>query len=237
VKFNIYFKRFMILIICLLYISFLTIDIFPWDSNLASNYFNSNLLKFLSILLCFITSLIAYPIDNQPRNIFLLQLGLLFTVMADYIFLIYDADYQLAIGLFSIVQIIYSLRYRRGEELKRLLKYLSIFFIVLISFRIGRMFCPLDFLIFMGIFYLICFLISLKDAIKLNKILQEDVSRRIVSGMVLFFLCDLSLGLNYLLTEGYFNGILVDKIKDLASLSVWIFYLPSQLLLSLSGYI
>ncbi|MDR7871454.1 MAG: lysoplasmalogenase family protein [Tissierellaceae bacterium] len=214
-----YTRRLLILGICLLFIMFLSTDVYDVEF-----YLSSNVMKFMSIFLCLLISIISSPLKRQSRNVFLLQLGLIFTTMADYIFLIHGDDLSIAIGLFSIVQIIYSLRYREGNEEIRILRYVIIYLVILITYKTFERFYEIDELIAISIFYSICLISSVRDALWLYKNnMQQYKNRVILLGMMLFLLCDINLGLNYILGEKIF------------SISIWTYYLPSQILLALSG--
>lgn len=230
--FIIYARRVLIVIITIFFILFLTADLYHYQFQLPSN-----VLKFICIFLCLVISIISSPLQSQSKNIFLLQLGLIFTTMADYIFLIQNGYYCIAIGLFSIVQIIYSLRYREGNEKIRILRFTIEFIIIYFLYIIINSCYEIDFLIAISIFYARCLYSSIKEAFWLfrnNKNQYKD--RIILLGMVLFFLCDINLGLNYILRVTSM-GHSLNLIKTISSISIWIYYLPSQLLLALSGWV
>lgn len=226
-----YTRRLLILTICILFIIFLSMEVYGMDFSISSN-----VLKFFSIFLCFIVSIISNPLQNQSRNVFLLQLGIIFTLMADYVFLIHNNNYPIAVGLFSIVQIVYSLRYREGNELVRILRFIFIYLVIVIIHRVlNRTLIEIDFLIALGIFYGICLISSVKEAFGRYKTDDQDTNRMILFGMMLFLLCDMSLGLNYIL-DGFKNtGHILNFLKSASYISIWIYYLPSQILLALSG--
>ncbi|NLY46653.1 MAG: hypothetical protein GX053_11825 [Tissierella sp.] len=196
-----------------------------------------NVIKFFAIIFCFVISVISNPLNNQSKNIFLLQLGLIFTIMADYIFLIRNNNYILAVGLFSIVQIIYSLRYREGNEVERVMRFIILYLLMMILYKIlNRSFIEIDFLIIIAIFYGICLISSVREAWLLYKSdNKQNANKMILFGMILFLLCDLNLGLNYILNETTFMGNPPNLLKAISSISIWAYYLPSQLLLALSG--
>ena len=229
--FMVYTKRLLIIAVCLLFIMFLSVDVYDVEFPLPSK-----VLKFLTILLCMVISIISSTLKRQSKNIFLLQLGLIFTTMADYIFLIHGDNYSIAIGLFSIVQIVYSLRYREGNELMRILGFGIIYFVIIIIYKMIGTYFNINFLIVISVFYGICLISSLKEAIYLFKDNSYIFLNRIILlGMILFFLCDINLGFNYIL--GSLNNIdyVLNLLKRIASISIWMYYIPSQILLSLSG--
>lgn len=227
-----YTKRLLIFTICILFITFLSMEVYGVNLNISSD-----VIKFSSIFLCFVISIISSPLNGQSKNTFLLQLGLIFTIMADYLFLIHDDDYILAIGLFSIVQIIYSLRYREGNETERFMRFMIIYLIIVILYKlINKNLVELDFLIAVAVFYGISLISSLKEAFFLYKNDHtQDTNKMIFFGMILFLLCDISLGLNYILNETKASGNVFNLLKSISSISIWIYYLPSQILLALSG--
>lgn len=227
-----YTRRLLICIICLLFITFLSIHVYEID------YFvSANMLKLSSIVLCLTISMVSSPLRKQSKNTFLLQLGLIFTIMADYIFLIHDDDYILAIGLFSIVQIIYSLRYREGNEVERVMGFIIIYLLIVILYKlVNKNLVDIDFIIAIGIFYGICLLSSLKEALLLYKSdPHKSINKMILFGMVLFLLCDINLGLNYTLGELQATSYILNLTRSISSISIWIYYLPSQMLLALSA--
>lgn len=228
----IYTRRLLVLVICFLFILFLSIEVYNIKLNISSN-----VIKFLTIVLCLIISIISSPLDNQSKDVFLLQLGLVFTVLADYTFLIHNDDYSFAIGLFAIVQIIYSLRYREGNEISRVIKFIVLYIVIAMAYKILKEnLLEIDFLIAIAIFYGVCLISSLKDALLLYKKDVKDYrSKIILFAMILFLLCDTSLGLNYILSEVKIRGDILILLKEISSISIWLYYLPSQLLLAFSG--
>ncbi len=86
----------------------------------------------------------------------------------------------------------------------------------------------------MGLFYGICLLTSFRRAFKAYKykIYPEPNRQMILIGMTLFLLCDINVGLYNIL--GYMGK--VDVFYNISFVSMWLFYLPSQILLALSGY-
>lgn len=230
-RFIFYTRRLLILAICLLFIMFLSADVYGIEF-----YLTSNIMKFIAIFLCLVISIISSPLQRQSKNIFLLQLGLIFTVMADYIFLIIDNNYILAIGLFSIVQIIYSLRYREGNEKLRIIGFATVFLGIYGLYRLINRYYEIDFLIAISVFYAICLTSSIKEAFWLYRNNSGLYTKRIILlAMILFFLCDVSLGLNYLLGQVRNRSYILNILKAISSISIWTYYLPSQILLALSG--
>ncbi|NLC03333.1 MAG: hypothetical protein GX787_03515 [Tissierellia bacterium] len=68
-------------------------------------------------------------------------------------------------------------------------------------------------------------------AISQDKSYLNPNKHMIAFGMVLFLLCDASIAISYVL-----RSLNILNLSYLFSNLIWIFYLPSQVLLSLSGY-
>ena len=226
-----YTRRLLVCTICLLFIIFLSIQVYEIDF-----FVSANMLKLSSVVLCLTISIVSSPLGKQSKNTFLLQLGLIFTIMADYIFLIHNDDYIFAIGLFSMVQIIYSLRYREGNEAERVMGFIIIYLLIVILYKlVNKNLADIDFIIFIGIFYGICLITSLREAWGLYKDDPYNSSNKmILFGMVLFLLCDINLGLNYIFNQVQASSYILNLIRSISSISIWVYYLPSQILLSLS---
>lgn len=224
----------LLMLILILYFMFLYIDIF----NVQMSTWSKNI-KFLSMILVFIISLMIGKDYLNPRDSFLLKLGLGITLMADIFLLLLNDYYILGIVLFSIVQIIYCLRYRGGNN-KIIIRNFTLIFLILISlyFAINQFIIQIDFLAIIAVFYAICLLTSTKYALETYKHKQFPKlnSKLIGLGMVLFLLCDINVAVfNITETIGTHKefSILLNRIS---SVSMWFFYLPSQVLLALSGY-
>lgn len=184
-------------------------------------------LKYIGILLCFLISLTIEGKGLNARDTRLLQIGMFFTVIADLFLVILDY-YFLGVLAFCIVQLIYIKRYTEDRFSsifkKSIISLMSIF---IVYFIIRRFIVDLDIIFPLAIFYSICLFISIIktiDAMEKN-IYPYPNKLMIIGGMILFTLGDINVGLSYL-------GINYDLSTNL----IWVFYFPSQILLSLSGY-
>lgn len=224
----------LIVIILILYFVFLCMDLF-----VVKFLISSDTLKFLSIILVVFISLIIGENSLSPRDAFLLKIGLLFTVMADVLLLLLNSHYRVGIALFCIVQILYNIRYRQ-KNAKVTIRNFSIIFISLffIYIFIDKFIIKIDFLIIIAIFYAICLLSSTYKAMNLAKfrVFPNLNSKMIALAMILFLLCDINVALfNIIKTISISNRFTI-LLSNISSISMWFFYLPSQLLLALSGY-
>lgn len=169
---------------------------------------DSTWVKFAAICLCCLTALPgAGTADGR-----LVAAALCFTVGADWFLLVRNDNYELGIGLFIIVQLLYACRlYRlRGKRLCRwgLILRLLVLFLALLSAAPALLALP--FVYFSNL------LINTFEAFALNR-------RVFAVGLLLFVCCDICVG-------AYNLGLL----PALTFPGMWFFYLPSQVLIVLS---
>lgn len=184
-------------------------------------------LKYIGILLCFLISIIMEGKGLNSLDTKLLQFGMFFTVLAD-LFLVLLNYYFLGVLSFCIVQMIYIARYGGIKFFSIFKKLIIVFiFIFIIFFLIKRYIIDLDYIIPLVFFYSICLFISMLKAIDgmKNNIYPYPNKYMIVGGMILFTLGDINVALAYM-----------EILYNISSNLIWVFYLPSQILLSLSGY-
>ena len=223
-------------VIVILYILFLYMDFYNVKIFITSNY-----IKYLCILLCFVLSIFANKnllsdIGNH-RDVFLLQLALFITAIADLCLVIFGF-YILGVVLFSLVQITYSVRHTTKNPKTTIVKFFIIFLCIVLSYLIASLFIvEINILVPVSLFYSICLIISVSSAILVwkNKLYPSPSKDLIVSGMILFLLCDICVALSYisvLLPITEYNPSWASQISNFL---IWVFYLPSQLLLALSG--
>ena len=215
-----------LIFIAILYIGFMYIDIYDIESIISSDR-----LKYLSMLLVLMISLFTGDDALNVKDLKLLQTGLFITLIADLFLLILGRHYILGILLFSVVQIIYSSRYGFINLKINIRNFIVIFSsLFIVYFVVDKLIFKLDFIWGMGLFYGICLLNSVIKAAKAyrDRLFPKPNGHMILIGMVLFLLCDINVALYNILNEGLFYNI--------SSISMWLFYLPSQVLLSLSGY-
>lgn len=215
-----------LLFIAILYIGFMYIDIYDIESIISSDR-----LKYLSMLLVLMISFFIGDDALNVKDLKLLQTGLFITLIADLFLLILGRHYIFGILLFSVVQIIYSSRYGFTNLKINIRNFIVIFSSLFIVYLVvDKLIFKLDFIWGMGLFYGICLLNSVIKAAKAyrDRLFPKPNGHMILIGMVLFLLCDINVALYNILNEGLFYNI--------SSISMWLFYLPSQVLLSLSGY-
>lgn len=209
-----------ILVIILIYISFIIMDLKGQDTRV---------LKYLSVILCFILSILIGNRGIDKMDTRLLQLALFFTTIAD-LNLVILKDFFTGIAVFCIVQIIYTIRHSRNIILsKRNIALFLIEGIVVLGLviMINIPFYQEKVLYIIVCIYSILLVSSVFMALGTIKrgFYSKTNSYFIMIGMILFLLCDINVGLYH-----------IGKIQHISGILIWFFYLPSQLLLSLSGY-
>lgn len=202
----------------LLYICFLCVDLlYPW-------HWLDVPLKYLSILLCLLFA-ISELSSGFSR---LVAAALAFTLLADAFLLVLNRYYLLGILCFCVVQVIYFIRVYSGES---------------------RALWPglgLRLLVALGV---LCFLsalgvrepLLLATAVYFTQLLANAVQsthprcryRFFSVGLWLFVCCDLCVGLHNLSPS--FSGFAGSVLTPVVETGMWFFYLPSQVLITLSG--
>lgn len=226
--------------------SFITLDwarFFVIKEDIIYNRFiYTYISKFLIVILtAILVSMIGKDgISKKDTN--MLKLIYVFIVLADIALGLLMKPF-LGIFLFSIVQI--SLIYRNGNELFSIIKnngfklilgnlvintiLSTILLLLIISDIISNMLNE-QLLFYIMIFYASLISISLWTAVanmSLN-IFPKLNSRLITFGMVSFVLCDLNVGLSFVLNRGTL-WLIADSL-------IWIFYTLALTLIALSGY-
>lgn len=227
-------------IVLSLYILFLYLDF-----NNVKIFITSNSIKYLCILLCFLLSIISTKnslinTDTDAatrRDISLLQLAMFITVIADLCLVILNY-YILGVVFFSLVQITYCVRYATKKPKTTLIQFFVIFQCILFSYVIASFFIEkIDVLLTISLFYIICLLNSVFKSIKAwkNNLYPSPCRYMIVFGMILFLLCDICVAISNLTALLPLTGYFMSRFQQITCFLIWVFYLPSQLLLSLSG--
>lgn len=221
-------KVFLILVLLVelfLYILFLYFDFNDINIEL------SNWLKYVGIIICFLASLIPIFSKNSAKTQYFIPFSLFFTLVSDY-FLLINTDknlYIFGVVIFIIVQLSYFIYIETLKKNKTSFLISLIFRIILSSILIIVLsIIRFDLLSIVSACYFVELLMNFITSLSLIKINKYFLIFSI--GLLLFIGCDISVGLTNLdLFEGH--------IKNLVSNLMWIFYLPSQVLISFSNYI
>lgn len=223
----------LLITIFILYFSFLYMEFF----NIAI-YIPSYMIKYLCIILCFLMCLLAEKNSINTLDSSLLKAGLFITLFADLFLTVFNY-YTLGVVSFSLVQIIYSIRYEITKSSETSLRFISIFLSLMFLYLIINLFITEINILFIAVlFYAICIIVSLVKTIKVYRfnLYPYPNKHMILYGMVLFLLCDINVALYNLTEVTGFSGSSIDTFHNVSGTLIWLFYVPSQLLLSLSGY-
>jgi len=178
-------------------------------------------LKFAFIVVCFAIAVASYFFCVKRRDWAWLMFGLLFTVGADYFLVIHD-NHLPGVAVFCFAHACYIFRAlentKRGKRIA-LVAVPILVMVVLFAFANGLL------LVLAGT-YAALFLTSIAVNIKFCKINRPIV----LTGLILFALCDVNVAL--------FNmphQLGANFVFPWAFYLIWVFYLPSQLLLAVSA--
>lgn len=202
---------------------FLTIFIFIVEKN---KYFSLDWFRYSGVIICFLFSLLSF---KNKHNHFLIA-GLAFTIVADYFLIILNDYYIIGIAFFTIVQAMYFCYIMPKHWLTSLITRFSIAGIV--SLFITFVLKVSDATSYAAIFYYTNLVMNAVDAfINKNKGLLL-----FAIGLVLFIGCDTFVGLFNLSDFIIIDSSAFKILEDNCVLIIWIFYLPSQTLISLSPF-
>lgn len=193
-----------------LYAYFLTIDILRLDLPGVPA-------KYAGVLLCLLFSVLAARRGGDR----LVPLALALTATADWFLLVQNDGYLFGVAIFLAVQTVYLLRLRQGESNGAYWLRGGLALLMGLVLEWVNMATPLNLLA--GLY----FSQLLSNAI-LAWTLQGHLWRLFALGLTLFAGCDLCVGLVN-------SGLAAFELERVASVGMWLFYLPSQVLISLSA--
>ena len=198
--------------IIVLYIAFLSLDIFSFPRSIESRHF-----KYASIVLCFLLATLLSANSTDKWDSSLVVLALIFAMLADT-FLLFTNYKIIGIFFFCLMQLTYLKRYN-----VRFFKAGIFFSVVAIIVHLLLPFEPLY--VIAGLYaYLIvsCFFATFRTKLPKFNLFCVRV------GMALFILCDIHVALYNQLSSSsnYYRYVTV---------AMWLFYLPAQFLLAMSA--
>lgn len=211
-------------------IIYIVFNYFDFITKGACTY--SNNIKYFGILLCVFLAFIIGNNGYDKLDTNLLRIALIFTAFGDLCLLILGY-YTLGIFLFCLVQITYIIRHNRGGIRKNIIfTYMTVITVVVLILKILSKLLYINNLnrsiIIISCIYSVLLIFSVYTAwTTFYKKFYTTYSCYLISiGMTLFLLCDINVAL---------SNIMIFK-SNIAPLLIWIFYLPSQVLLVLSGF-
>lgn len=222
-----------VLIELIIYISFIYID---FTNGYSNSY--STVLKYIGILLSLALSLLIGDNGYNKKDTRLLQLALCFTAAADLCLLILDY-YTVGVLLFCFVQITYIIRHagilKNNIKIFGSLIFVILVFVMILDTNIIHINIISRELLIIGCIYAILLISSVYSAWRVfNRGSYTSLSCYLICiGMTLFFLCDINVAISALINNVFIFGV---SLKGVSRFLVWIYYLPAQVLLALSGY-
>ena len=200
----------LIIIEALIYISFMFFD----------EYIDSNI-RFIGIVILFIYLLL----EKSSKDLFILRLALLFTIISDLFLLVIDDFYIVGVLSFIIVQLLYLYRLRGFNRKNFYIPIVLCFNLILIKIILKDGF---DYLLGLTVIY---FTLIVNNMIL--SLISFKANPLFALGLVLFVCCDIFVGL-YNLSSYVQVGEIVNTINTSGIDFAWGFYLPSQVLIVLS---
>lgn len=188
-----------------------------WDLTIGGR--GSNPIKFAGILLC-----LGYSLYLACRGgSRLVPAALTLTALADVFLLLLDAHYALGVVLFCLVQGLYFVHIYHCNGGKSLWGLrVALFLLALFTLQALGLLIPLNIL---ALFYFTNFLCNALASLSCP---GQDMKLFSV-GLWLFLCCDLCVGL-------FQNpGLIPASVEAFVRIGMWLFYLPAQVLIALSG--
>lgn len=229
-----------------LYITFLTLDLLDRYGTI------SNQIKLLIVILCCIfvwsrrTSGIC--VKEEIYYVRLIQLGMMFTLIADLYIIVYNGN-EMGVISFIVVQFIYGIMLIEGKLLTQ--KQLNVKTKVVVLQMIFRIFIQLvlsgvilfslhalsvtvDLLLIVTVYYFISITFNMCSSIQLAYKSKQKVYVLYAIGMILFVLCDINVGIFNMAGFISIPQSVYQVVYPLASILMWVFYAPSQVIIGLS---
>jgi hypothetical protein len=189
---------------------------------------NTTAIKFAAILTVFVYTLI----NAGQTDGLIVAVALLFTVLSDTFLLVLNDHYLLGVTAFCVVQMLYFVRMIRLERYRRWWISAAVRMAIWsAALSILGLMGMLDSLLCVTAFYFINLAVN---AVESFALCRERKAMLIFSlGLILFVCCDICVGFNNLAAYLPVDGL--EGVLKFAAVGMWAFYLPSQVMISLSG--
>ncbi|MGN0824655.1 MAG: lysoplasmalogenase family protein [Candidatus Coproplasma sp.] len=189
-------------------------------------------LKYAGVLLCLavLLAVIFMPESNRDNAVMLAALS--FTAISDLFILVLDRYYEIGLVTFIIVQALYLYRLY-ADRLKKIYVTLAVRLVVMLALIITfAALGMLNLLVAECAIYITMLVGNVADAFIICK---KSVKNLIFAiGLLLFLGCDICVGLHNF--GSVLNVALPSWLISFAAFAIWAFYLPSQVLITLSVY-
>ncbi len=187
---------------------------------------------FISVLISCAFACLAF---SKTKSYFFIQSRLIFTVIADVFLVLCDPIIQLpAMVSFSITQICYFLKlyFETNNKIEKYVhiavRSVAVFVVIIATFAVLKE--KTDALSIVSMFYYANLFVNIVFAF-----IHVRKSSTFAIALLLFILCDTAVGFKEL-SNGYLSGGIIDVVNNVLSGAnwAWIFYVPSQALISFS---
>ncbi len=188
-------------------------------------------LKYISIILCFAFSSFA-AVKRRTRDSILVAAAMLFTLISDTFLLVTDTHITFGLVTFCCVQLLYLFRIDGFGKKMWISLFVRIFTSTGVCVFLGyeRIF---DINIALAVFYFIGLVLNFAESTK-HAILRRDKRFAVFSvGLILFLCCDICVALHNM--GAYISVPAMNRAVAFANIGMWLFYLPSQVLIVLSA--
>lgn len=201
--------------ITVVYAAFLAVDLaFPKQWLLSSS------IKYAGMWICFAFVLSSRGRALSPHDWKWAVIAFACTLGAD-VFLLFEGSGLAGLGIFCGAHLAWQVRYRLRAH-RPLLIITAAFWVIIVALQLAGVGGPLENLA--AGMYAVLLIADAVGAFRADLPLCNARLARV--GMVLFILCDLNVALhNVLMGGGFYN---------LATILMWVFYMPAQLCLALS---
>lgn len=200
----------------LLYIIFLMLDFMKEPSAH---------IKYLSICLCLAVSLYILKVKHS----YMCFVAMALTLIADTFLLLLDDYYIVGVSAFCVVQTIYAKRLMSHSGMKSVIPRIALFLTAIVVLRLLD---SLDYLTALSAWSFTQLMANVIHGFLIKK--QFAGGNIFAAGLLLFWACDACVGLNNLIN--YIPEFTYAGIIAIASFCMWLFYLPSQVLIVLSFF-
>lgn len=186
-------------------------------------------LKYSGVLLCLVTA--AAFVCFYKKDAVILTCALAFTALSDYFILVIDAYYEIGVTTFFIAQAFYLYRLYADRLNRAFITLIARAVLVAAVIIILATTATLNYLLIIVAFYFVMLCVNCADAFI---ICGGGVKNALfAAGLLLFICCDICVGLH---NFGSALGIaLPEKLLTFVQYAIWIFYLPSQVLIICSA--
>jgi hypothetical protein len=196
-----------LLLECLLYAAFLSLD-------LMGRGWQTIELKYAGILLCFLFALLCAFRGGDK----LVAPALALTAVADWFLLVRNDHLALGVAVFLCVQTVYLIRLRLWGAPQALWLRAGLALLAGVTLYLLKMATPLNLLA--GLYF---------SQLLSNTLLAWTCRHKLFAvGLTLFVCCDICVGL-------FNSGLPIPALYGFISVGMWLFYLPSQVLIALSA--